>query len=327
MPPLHVTNGDCAGDKLRRLVDGAVTITADPLHEGPARAVDGDAWYDLRARFLSDGDARFEDIKAQLAAWDRAIVDGARAGRVVLWFEHDLFDQLQLIRTLDLIGGAAKTVPLSNASLICIDRFPGVERFVGLGQLTVEQLSTLDGTERPITPEQYALASRAWKAFRSSDPRALFDLTAALERDTTLEFLRDALLRFFAEYPSTSNGLSLTAQLALDALIQGPATGGALFAAAQAREDRPFLGDTIFFEMLRALGSTRVPLVSLSSSAQEVDLQSCLVAITDAGRAVAAGRSDHVALNGIDLWRGGVHLVGADSSPWRWDAGGETLVS
>ena len=327
MPPLHVTNGDCAGDKLRRIVDGAVTITADPLHEGPAPAVDGDAWYDLRARFLSNGDARFEDIKAQLAAWDRAILDGARAGSVVLWFEHDLFDQLQLIRTLDVIGRPERAALHSKASLICIDRFPGVERFVGLGQLAAEQLATLVGTEHPVTPEQYALASRAWKAFRSSDPRALFDLTVALEGDTTLEFLRDALLRFFAEYPSASNGLSQTAQLALDVLAEDPMAGGALFAAAQSREARPFLGDTIFFEILRTLASARVPLVSLSSSAQEVDLQSCLVAITDAGRAVAAGRSDHVALNGIDLWRGGVHLAGADSSPWRWDAGGETLVS
>jgi len=327
VPPLHVTNGDCAGDKLRRIVDGAVTITADPLHEGPAPAVDGDAWYDLRARFLSNGDARFEDIKAQLAAWDRAILDGARAGSVVLWFEHDLFDQLQLIRTLDVIGRPERAALRSKASLICIDRFPGVERFVGLGQLAAEQLATLVGTEHPVTPEQYALASRAWKAFRSSDPRALFDLTVALEGDTTLEFLRDALLRFFAEYPSASNGLSQTAQLALDVLAEDPMAGGALFAAAQSREARPFLGDTIFFEILRTLASARVPLVSLSSSAQEVDLQSCLVAITDAGRAVAAGRSDHVALNGIDLWRGGVHLAGADSSPWRWDAGGETLVS
>jgi len=327
VPPLHVTNGDCAGDKLRRIVDGAVTITADPLHEGPAPAVDGDAWYDLRARFLSNGDARFEDIKAQLAAWDRAILDGARAGSVVLWFEHDLFDQLQLIRTLDVIGRPERAALHSKASLICIDRFPGVERFVGLGQLAAEQLATLVGTEHPVTPEQYALASRAWKAFRSSDPRALFDLTVALEGDTTLEFLRDALLRFFAEYPSASNGLSQTAQLALDVLAEDPMAGGALFAAAQSREARPFLGDTIFFDMLRALASARVPLVSLSSSAQEVGLQSCLVAITDAGRAVAAGRSDHVALNGIDLWRGGVHLAGADSSPWRWDAGGETLVS
>ena len=341
MSTLHITNGDCAGDKLRRFIDGAVTITADPLHEGPAPAVVGDAWYDVRARFLSNGDARFDEIKAQLGEWDRVIRDGARAGDVVLWFEHDLFDQLALIRTLDLIDGPERTASHSNASLICIDRFPGVERFVGLGQLTVEQLATLVGIERPITSEQCALASEVWAAFRSPDPRELFQITVRLKPDTTsshglkadplysrgLPFLRDALLRFFAEYPSTSNGLSQTAQLALDALTQGPMTCGPLFAAAQSREERPFLGDISFFHTLRALSSARVPLVCLSSSAHELDLRSHLVAITDAGRDVAAGRSDHVALNGIDLWRGGVHLAGADSSPWRWDAGGETLVS
>ena len=313
-----------------------MTITADPLHEGPAPAVDGDAWYDVRARFLSNGDERLDEIKAQLAAWDRAILDGARAGKVVLWFEHDLFDQLQLIRTLDVIGGADRAALQSNASLICIDRFPGVERFIGLGQLTGDELATLVGTEQPIRSEQYALASETWAAFRSPDPGALLQITVRLKADTTygdevyrqgLPFLRDALLRFFAEYPSTSNGLSHTAQLALETLTQGSMTCGALFAAAQSREDRPFLGDTIFFDTLRALGAARVPLVSLSSSAQDLDLRSHLVAITAAGRDVTAGRSDHVALNGIDLWRGGVHLAGTDSSPWRWDAGGETLVS
>ena len=69
-----------------------------------------------------------------------------------------------------MIGDPETTALHANASLICIDRFPGVERFVGLGQLTVEQLATFVGTERPIMPEQYALASEAWAAFRSPDP-------------------------------------------------------------------------------------------------------------------------------------------------------------
>ena len=43
--------------------------------------------------------------------------------------------------------------------------------------------------------------------------------------------------------------------------------------------------------------------------------------------ALLACRADHVRLNGIDLWRGGVHLSGSDCSPWRWDARDETLVS
>ena len=35
------------------------------------------------------------------------------------------------------------------------------------------------------------------------------------------------------------------------------------------------------------------------------------------------GEADHVALNGIDRWVGGVHLRGAP--PWRWDEWREAL--
>jgi hypothetical protein len=324
---LHITNGDSAGDTLRRIVKDAVTITADPLHEGPAPPVEGDAWYEVRARFLaSDSAASHEDVKNHLAAWDRAIVDGCRAGDIILWFEHDLFDQLLLIRTLDLLGRRFSR-SVAQVSLICIDSFPGVERFVGLGQLTDEQLATLIGTERPVTSEQYALASRTWKAFRSPDPTELLAIARKADTSRTLPFLGDALQRFFAEFPSAANGLSRTQELALGALRDGSMTGGALFVAAQAVEPRPFLGDTTFFGILRALGSARMPLVTISGRPTQLDLRSHVIAITGAGRDVLAGRRDHVALNGIDLWRGGVHLAGRDTSPWRWDARGETLVS
>ena len=243
---------------------------------------------------------------------------------------RDLFDQLQLIRTLDLIG-PGRSDRHSNVSLICIDRFPGVERFIGLGQLSDDQLATLVGTERPVTAGQYALASEAWAAFRSPDPRTLLALTVRLETDTAegraLPFLRDALRRFLADFPSSSNGLSRTEELALDALREGGMTGGELFPAAQAEEERPFMGDSTFFSVLRALGSARVPLVTISNGPGGLDLGSKLFALTAAGREVVAGRRDHVAINGIDRWRGGVHLAGRDRSPWRWDARAETLVS
>ena len=46
--------------------------------------------------------------------------------------------------------------------------------------------------------------------------------------------------------------------------------------------------------------------------------------LTAAGRRVLAGRADHVALNGIDRWVGGVHPQGA--ARWRWDEGTESIV-
>src|SRR2546428_4124752 len=176
---LHITNGSCAGDKLQTFAEGQVVLTHDVLHEGPAPRIDGDAWHATRARFLADAYApNADDIRADLARVDRTIAEHARrsapafaegfgaAGEqhdIVLWFEHDLFDQLQVIRNLDLLvrlkadatyveeadptyveeadptyvaSGFSRTV-----SLICIDRFPGVDRFIGLGQLSPKQLA------------------------------------------------------------------------------------------------------------------------------------------------------------------------------------------
>jgi len=362
---LHITNGDHAGDKLRGFVDAPVSIMADVLHEGPCPRVEGDAWHDVRARFLaSSGGPAYEDIKTTLAGWDQAIIDAcagsahtfaegydastvARAASgggkasaerndIVLWFEHDLFDQLALIRTLDLVGRVLSD-PASTADvrLICIGAFPGVDRFIGLGQLTKAQLATLVGTGVPVTRGHVALAADAWRAFRSPDPSDLMRIAmqldasrvASSEGGAALPFLGASLLRFLAEFPSTGNGLSRTEQLALDALIAGPATAGALFAATQANEERPFMGDLTFFEIVRRLASAPVPLIRIDGGAHEADPGPRVVSITNAGRDVLAGDADHVGLNGIDIWRGGVHLMGSDRSPWRWDARDETLVS
>jgi hypothetical protein len=332
---LHITNGDCAAIPLRGFVDGPVIITADVLHEGPAPRADGDAWHDTRARFLaSGGEVTVEQVRSDLARSDQTILDARdRGDELVLWFEHDLFDQLLLIRTLDLIGDAESTgdpergALQQRVSLICIDRFPGVERFIGLGQLDATQLASLYPSRRPVTAEQFALASKAWTAFRSPDPRELFEIAVGLKADPALPFLGDALLRFLAEFPSLENGLSRTETLALTALRAGPLTGGALFAATQKQESRPFMGDAPFFDVLRGLAAGRVPLLTIEAAPDQLGLRLQVVAITDAGRDVLSGRLDRVTVNGIDLWRGGVHLAGSHRSPWRWDARRETLVS
>ena len=86
------------------------------------------------------------------------------------------------------------------------------------------------------------------------------------------------------------------------------------------------LGDLPFFESLEALAGARVPLVTLEEK-DAMNLHARRAALTEAGRDVLACRADHVRLNGIDCWRGGVHLTGQDRSPWRWDSDAETLVS
>src|SRR5262245_7183705 len=225
---LHITNGDCAAGTLRTFLTDRVLVTCDVLHDGPAPAVDGEQWYDVRARWLS---SEFEvDVartKESLAAFDRFITEPGRHEEVVLWFEHDLFDQLLLIRTLDVLARSQQQygesgLSRTSVSLICIGEFPGVERFIGLGQLDADQLASLYPQRTPVTPEQYSLASEAWRAFRAEDPRELEVVLVRLKADPTydaaLPFLRGAIQRLFEEYPSTANGLSRTAQAVVRAL-------------------------------------------------------------------------------------------------------------
>ena len=70
----------------------------------------------------------------------------------VLWFEHDLFDQLNLIQLLTWIRGR----PASRAaSLVCIGSFPGRRRFKGLGELSPEELAPLFDTRHPLSDAEY----------------------------------------------------------------------------------------------------------------------------------------------------------------------------
>ena len=60
----------------------------------------------------------------------------------VLWFEHDLYDQLQLLQVLDL----ART----NVSLIQASEY--------LGPMSPESIADLWGTRTPVTALQRELA-------------------------------------------------------------------------------------------------------------------------------------------------------------------------
>jgi len=312
---LHVTNGDSAAGTLRTILADRVTIMADVLHDGPAPRVDDETWYDIRARHISSGGAFDCDaVRAGLMSWDRAIVE-SRDEEIVLWFEHDLFDQLALIRTLDLLVRLKPNTTIAvkpdhaipRVWLICIDRVPGVDRFIGLGQLTGDQLAALVDTRQAVTAEHYAVAARTWDAFRSDDPEAL--RAVAAQDSAPLTFLRPALLRFLEEYPSPVNGLSRTANAILRALETGPREAGALFVATQAEEPAPFMGDWPFFGIVRTLADARVPLVTIAPDDRPNDLRGRAIAITGAGRDVLHGRRSAIALNGIDTWLGGVHLA------------------
>jgi DNA-binding transcriptional MerR regulator len=319
---LHVTNGDSASNTLRRTaLGGAVLPWQDVLHEGPVPALPRRDLLRARARFLSDcGWGRRQALLSSLVRRDEQLGDALRGGvQVVLWFEHDLYDQLQLLDVLSCAhaeGGAL--------DLIVVGSFPGRPSFAGLGELTGAELETLWPARRPAEPAVLEAASAAWAAFRAPEPTALAEW--ATNESAELPFLAPALRRLLEELPAPASGLSGTERRALEAISAGADSPPAAFVAAQRLEDAPFLGDTWFYRALSALGQGSARLVETEGGsplppppplADGRRFARLLLRLTANGERALRGDADRVALLGVDRWIGGTHVTPTDV--WRWD--------
>jgi hypothetical protein len=318
---LHVSNGDATdvpGTGLAR----RVIYWRDVLHEGPVPDVAPAELRQVRAGFLAshfnvdrDGTIR------QFTERDHA-VEANRDGQYVLWFEADLYDQLQITEVLARL--AALRVPAEHVTLICIGEHPGIAHFGGLGELTTGQLRELPHTNAcaRLTPAAFDLAVQAWAAFRAPAPERLQAIAAT--RLGELRFLGEAFDRLSREYPATRDGLSLTERRVMAAIADGASPAGPACVRAMARETRPYMGDSTYFHRMDQMARGPHPLLRLDPPGRPVE-RTTVVDLTDTGARVLAGQADQIALNGIDRWIGGVHLRG-HHVPWRWDDGTEAIV-
>jgi hypothetical protein len=186
-----------------------------------------------------------------------------------------------------------------------------------LGPSTPDQLRALFALRMPVTHAHLSTARAAWKAFRAPDPRNMEAIPGA--ELAALPHLASALRRHLQQFPFTRDGLSRSERQALEVLAEGPRTAGELYVASHHdREDPVWLGDSTFFSYLEDLG----PLVTVGDGAE---FRHRIVALTDLGRDVLAGRADRVAAIGLDRWLGGVHLSGREAQ-WRWDETGGRMV-
>jgi hypothetical protein len=274
---LHVIYGDAAAADLVAALGTQIRVLVwrDVLHEGPVPAVTPHQLIAVRAQFLAEqGWADRDEARVSFAKRDAVIASLVASEKVVLWFEDDLYDQLQLIQILDRLH--EHNAPIDLMALPRDGR---------------TALRLRHAHSRQLGEPELTLARQAWVAFTSPDPHQLQDLW--LRGTPELPDLGPAIGRLLEELPATTDGLSRSERQLLGAL---PATMSELIAADHLAEERPFASDAVVDSRLRGLAA----LVTGDWTGYE---------LTESGRAVLAGSQRNEQIN---RWLGGVHLTGPD---------------
>jgi len=298
---LLVTNGSSAVGNLEAAgIPGEKLPWDDVLHDGPVPAgLDLPELSTVRARFIADcGWAPAEEVREAFRRRDERLAASAGEDEVLLWFEHDLYDQLQLVQVLDWVAAATRRP--HRLTLIC--------RAAYVANEPADSLHAAFEAREEVRAAALRLARRAWTAFRAPNPRALAGLLT--EDGGELPFLAAAVRRFLEEYPGSGDGLARSERQALIAVRSNPGvTARDLFASAVVREEPAYLGDSSFFRYLEALRQDPYPLLAENGSGA--------LHLSRAGEDVLDRRVDRVRLRGLERWYGGVRMTGGNV--WRWN--------
>jgi len=315
---LNITNGDSAAGTLSEAgIEGKIIPWRDVLHEGPVdSSLSLEELSRQRARFIAGtGWDDFAHVSGDFVERDRVIQHLDYFDEIVLWFEDDLYDQLQLIQLLDFFGRSSARKSKS-LSLIQVDGY--------IPPLSAAKLKELDAKRSRATFEQLELARRAWQAFGSRDPSSIEALLN--ENTSALPYLAPALRRQLEEFPAVGSGLSRSEREALTAIEQGHATPVAAFLEVARQQESIFLGDLVFYSYLERLSDKNNPLVTWTDGTNVVSPSSEIarefvngeLTLTPLGREVLARKRDWQTINAESRWLGGVEIQPGGEC-WRWD--------
>jgi hypothetical protein len=322
---LNITNGDSAAGTLSEAgIEGKIVPWRDVLHEGPVdSSLSLEELSKQRARFIAGEEwGDLSRVSRDFIERDRAVRNLENIDEVVLWFEDDLYDQLQLIQLLDCFSG--REAGDTKLSLVVVDGY--------IPPLSVSEIKALDRKRAPVTREQLDLGRKAWRAFGSPDPTSIARLLD--EKTSSLPYLARALTRHLEEFPATTNGLSRSEREALTVIAAGHNTPVRAFLEVAKLQESIFLGDSVFYSYLERLSGPTDALITRKDGSAVVapdvrttrEFVESELTLTPLGRDVLAGRKDWQQINRKGRWLGGVEIKPGGEG-WRWNPDTRELVN
>ncbi|CAM1353732.1 DUF1835 domain-containing protein [Tenacibaculum insulae] len=206
-PKLHITNGDVTTKRLENLnFEGKIITWREMLCEGKTTTdVGSENFWKTRFDFLKSSYkiSKQKFIDYTLKEY-RNLCNQKEQDEIILWFEYDLFCQINMLAVISWLKRYRKG---RQISLVCSGKINTQEKLAGLGELTDQQLQEHYKNKIVLTEDDIEYADYIWQLYCSDSPLQLENVYK-LHTNSTFNYLEEAIKHHLLRFPSIENGLN-----------------------------------------------------------------------------------------------------------------------
>ncbi len=198
---IHVLNGDSTAQNLAKSsIKGTVVVWREMLCEGPlCKDVGSDEFWKKRYVFFEK-----ELGISKLVYFDRTIKeiikleDLSACKEVVLWFEYDLFCQVNLLAACTyLVKNFRKDVKFS---LICVGRVQGKESLQSLSEYSPLEYENLFENRAKLTKNNLLFANDCWNVYVKNNEEEMKQFN--FNKSSKFHYLQQAIHQHLQRFPN-----------------------------------------------------------------------------------------------------------------------------
>ncbi|MDT7830575.1 DUF1835 domain-containing protein [Pricia sp. S334] len=203
---LHITNGDKFTDKLKSLsLKGDIITWREMLCEGKTlTSVGSESFWKTRFEFLNKNYKISKSwfVEKTLKEY-RSLCNHKQQDEIVLWFDYDLFCQINMLAVLSWLKTNRK---YAQISLVCSGKEDDSQKMYSLHDLSDEQLMQRYENKVELNQDDIEYADYVWQLYCSDNPIRLENLTDY--SDYQFDYLDGAIQAHLHRFPSIKNGLN-----------------------------------------------------------------------------------------------------------------------
>lgn len=204
---LHITNGDTTTQILKKLnIKGDFITWREMLCEGKTTTeVGSESFWKHRFEFLKTS---YKVTKKTFIDYTlkeyRALCKHKQQDEIVLWFEHNLFSQINMLAIISWLKRFRKG---RKITLVQSGQIDNTSKFKTLSELTETQLKNLYNNRVELSLDDIEYADYIWQLYCSDSPLRL-ETVHKFNPMSPFAYLETAIQAHLQRFPSVENGLN-----------------------------------------------------------------------------------------------------------------------